>query len=265
MPLPPPKRDSGQTSANTLPTIEVGVDVRVLGALGLTLEAHVHRRVGRVGAVVAHHEHRALRHRADAPAAVAGHRAEAVVLVDLAREGVALLVDGRAVDREPAQVVAADDGVAGHADDPLHEVTARGVEPDLLERLGDRVRRARHVAGAEPAARVLEDHDVAALRPTAAPVGDLLDQDPVVLDQPRLHRLRRDVERLHEERLQHDGQQHRDHQQDQGLLPDRDVRPSGLRAGLDGRCLEPGAGAGVGVLDGHVWSLGRRIRPRGVP
>ena len=90
-------------------------------------------------------------------------------------------------------LVAALDDVALDADHPLHEVPALGVEAVLAITFatGLVVRRSR---SRQPAARVLEHHDVTALRGAAEPVGQLLDQDPSFLDQARLHRLRGDVD-----------------------------------------------------------------------
>jgi hypothetical protein len=58
----------------------------------------------------------------------------------------------------------------------------------------------------QPVTGVLEDDDVAALRRPTEPVRRLLHQDPVVLDQSRLHRSGGNVEGLHEQRLDEDRQ-----------------------------------------------------------
>src|SRR6476469_3260371 len=115
----------------------------------------------------------ALGDRADLPVlgALVDHRAVAGRTAAL-DEGA--LVDGLAVDHQPALVVAALDGVAGDADDALHQVATGGVEPDLGHGLRDGVGRAGRVGRVEPAARVLEDHYVAALGTLVAPEGRLL-------------------------------------------------------------------------------------------
>ena len=74
-----PNRSNGHRSRNTLPTIRSSsTNSRPGHAVGLALGAHVHGRVGGVGAVVAHHEDVPGGHRTRGPVAVAGHRAGAV-------------------------------------------------------------------------------------------------------------------------------------------------------------------------------------------
>ena len=124
---------------------------------------------------------------------------------------------GLAVHHDPALLVAALDGVAGDADHPLHQVAAGRVEADLGQPARQQRHRLRGLQAVEPAARVVEDDDVAALRPAAAPVRRLLHQDPVVDDEPGLHRLRGDVEGLHEERLHDQREDDREGQQEHGL------------------------------------------------
>jgi hypothetical protein len=65
------------------------------------------------------------------------------------------------------------------------------------------------VAGRQPAARVDEHDDVAALQRARARL-QLADQHPVTDEQRGLHRLRRDEERLDEEGLDHDSDGERD-------------------------------------------------------
>ncbi len=144
------------------------------------------------------------------------------------RADVVVLVERLAVDRDPALLVAALDRVALDADDPLHQVAAR---------------RGRARSWPSPWRRVVGPADSAApsqppgsLKTTtsprcglaAEPVGQLLHQDPVVLDQARLHRLRRDVEGLDEERLDHDREHQGDAEQQDRLLPQRQVLLRGL-------------------------------------
>jgi hypothetical protein len=70
----------------------------------------------------------------------------------------------------------------------------------------------------QPAARVVEHDDVPALRPGAEPRGELVDQHAVADPDRLLHGAGRDDERLHEERLQDEGYEHRDTDQ-KGDLP----------------------------------------------
>ena len=101
-------------------------------------------------AVVAHHEDVALGDRAGRPVLVAragGHRAVALGADAL---DVGALVERLPVDHDPALVVAALDGVAGDADDALHQVAAGRVEADLGHDLGEGVRRTGLVGGVEP-------------------------------------------------------------------------------------------------------------------
>ena len=80
----------------------------------------------------------------------------------------------------------------------------------------------------QPAAGVLEHHDLAAVRPVVAPVRHLLHHDPVVDHQARLHRSRGDVERLDEERLDQYGEHDRQRQQHHGLEPERQLATGGF-------------------------------------
>ena len=87
---------------------------------------------------------------------------------------------------------------------------AAGASPTKTRRVADRAEQAAAVddlGALEPAARVAEDDDVAAVDLVRL-VGELVDEHAVVDEQRVLHRPRRDVERLDEERLD----EHRDHQ-----------------------------------------------------
>ena len=99
---------------------------------------------------------------------------------------------------------------------------------------------------------LFSDDHVAAIGAAAAPVGDLLDQDPVVDHEARLHRLRGDVERLEEERLDHEGEHERHRQQQDRLLPERELLALLLRRRLRGR---------LGGLGRHGTGGRRRPRP----
>ena len=215
-----PRWLNGHSSTNTLPTTRSTGTKRV-GLVAARGPAQVVGRVRRVVAVVSHHEDVTLGHRAGGPAAPL-HRAPAAAA---ALAGIALLVQRDAVDRDPSVGVAAVDGVPGDADDPLHQVAARGVQPDLRQDPGDRAGRPGGLLGRQPAARVLEHHHVAPLRGATEPVGHLLHQDPVVAHQPGLHRLRGDVERLEQQRLDEDRQAEGADEQDEGLEPERSSLP----------------------------------------
>ena len=72
----------------------------------------------------------------------------------------------------------------------------------------------------EPAAGVVEDHDLAARGLGAEPGGQLVDQHPVALLQGVLHRVRGDGERLHQEGLDQQREHQRDADQQRQLLPE---------------------------------------------
>ncbi len=126
------------------------------------------------------------------------------------------LVERRAVDRDPPGTVAADHGVAAEPDDALDQVlvVGRRQQPDPRQRVP-------HLPDAhrgfvlldrlpvQPAARVAEDDDVAALRLPAEPGRQLVHEHPVVDPYRLLHRAAGDDEGLHEERLQHQRDQQR--------------------------------------------------------
>src|SRR3954447_18133027 len=152
--------------------------------------------VGRVGAVVAHHEHVVLRdlELGDAPADRLGGRALRQVR----------LLEPLAVDEDV--VVAQGDGLAGQADDPLDQVLDR---PAVLGR------------GGLPR-RLLEHDDVAALDVVEL-VAEAVDDDPVVAvrlaDERGLHRRGGDPERREQERADDQRDQQRT-AEDQDLLDD---------------------------------------------
>ncbi len=146
------------------------------------------------------------------------------------RVEVAGLVQLLAVHGDPPVRVAADDTVAGHADDALDQVlgAARGGEPDELQQPVQRPRVTGGLA-VQPAPGVLEDRHVATLD-----VGDLLHHHAVAHQQGVLHRLRRDDEHLPDE-----GPQQRRHHQgadddDQELTGER-AEPAAGPPGSGGR------------------------------
>ena len=130
------------------------------------------------------------------------------------------LVQAHPVDLHLALGVAAADLVATDPDDPLHQVPAGRVQAERLQGALHDVARLLALRGAEPAAGVVEDHDVAAFD-VAGPVRPLLDQDAVLLDERGLHRHRGHEERLDEEGLDDDRQHQGQPQQDDDLLPQR--------------------------------------------
>jgi hypothetical protein len=114
-----------------------------------------------------------------------------------------------AVDGDPALLVTALDVVAADPDDPLDQVllVVGGQQADegeaFLELLDDdRVVLLGRLLVGQPAARVVEDDDVPALRLGAEPRGELVDQDAVADADRLFHRAGRDHERLDEEGLQ---------------------------------------------------------------
>ncbi len=239
-------------------------------------EAHVDRGVGRVAAVVAHHEDVARRASGPTVQSHCGARRHRPVAVGAAESGrTCFSSSGCPLTSSRPLLVAAVDDVAGDADHPLHQVAAGRVEPDLGQHLGDVVGGAGRLLAAEPAARVLEDHDVPALRGAAEPVRRLLDQDPVVLDQARLHRLRRDVEGLDEQRLDDDRQHQRDAEQQDRLLPDRQVLllagplPAGTDDDRDADSSDRRRTSGRGLrrsrAEANAGGLRDPLRPRGAP
>ena len=116
--------------------------------------------------------------------------------------------------------------------------------------------RVRRDVGRQPAAGVLEHDDVTAAQVERAG-RELADQDAVVLDQRVVHRLARDEERLHQERLdqqrQHDRADEDDHrlaqQRPRAARPARRRRaggwPRGARTGRRRARSRPAAGATV--------------------
>ncbi len=115
------------------------------------------------------------------------------------------LVQRLAVDVDRAGALALH-RVAADRDDPLDQVLLlRGRHQadeaeGLLQSFRDRVGAGGRGA-LQPAARVVEDDDLAARGLGAEPRGQLVDQDPVTALQGVLHRVRRDRERLDQERL----------------------------------------------------------------
>ncbi|OKI77867.1 hypothetical protein AMK11_31135 [Streptomyces sp. CB02414] len=138
-----------------------------------------------------------------------------------------VLVQGDTVDGDASLGVTALDPVPAHADDPLDEVllVVRGQQADegeaFLDLLDDDgVVLLGGLLALEPAARITEDHDVAALRLRAEPGSEFVHQDPVTDPDRLLHGAGRDHERLDEEGLQH--QRYQDgHADEEGYLLDR--------------------------------------------
>ena len=136
------------------------------------------------------------------------------------------LAERTSVDCDPALRVTALDVVPADPDDPLDQVllVVGGQQADegeaFLELLDDHrvVLLLGGLLVGQPAARVVEDDDVPALRLGAEPRGELVDQDTVADPDRLLHGAGRDHERLHEERLQDQGYEHRDTDQ-KGDLP----------------------------------------------
>ncbi len=141
------------------------------------------------------------------PQVVLGHRHRAHRRVTAGRRARVQvgLVQRHAVDLDRAALPALD-GVAADRDHPLDEVllVVGGQQADRAERRTDPLdERVALDPGhrVQPAARVLEDHHLTALRLGAEPRGELVDQDPVVLLQRVLHRTGGDGEGLDEEGL----------------------------------------------------------------
>lgn len=172
--------------------------------------------------VVAHHPQTSLGH-----GDVEGRGGGGVARVQVVRFG-----QRNAVDGDPALRVTALDVVAADPDDPFDQVllVVGGQQADegeaLLELLDDdRVVLLGGLLVGQPAARVVEDDDVPALRLGAEPRGELVDQDAVADPDRLLHGARRDHERLDEEGLQ--DQRYEDGDTDQkGDLPNS--RPPAL-------------------------------------
>ncbi len=174
-------------------------DDLVLGDGAAVVPVLVRAGVRGVGAVVAHHPQPPLRDGDVEPRLRGGVAGVQIVLVQ-----------GIAVDGDPPLGVAALHTVASDADDPLDEVllVVRGQQADegegLLDLLDDDgvLLLHRRLLVLEPAAGVLEDDDVPALRLGAEPGGELVDEDPVADLDRLLHGPRRDHEGLDEEGLQ---------------------------------------------------------------
>lgn len=105
------------------------------------------------------------------------------------------LVQGYAVDRDLARLVAALDGVPADRDHPLDQVllVVRRQQTDEGQRLldlldDDRVVLLRRLLVPQPAAGVLEDHDIPALRLRTEPGRQFVHQDPVVDPDRLFHR-----------------------------------------------------------------------------
>src|SRR5680860_812751 len=117
------------------------------------------------------------------------------------------LVERNAVDHHRALVVTALDMVAPESDDSFHEVSPRGVEADFGQKT---LHSGRLWRDSQPLTGITEHDHIAAFGATG-PVGDLLDDDPVVPDELRNHRARRHEEHLYEERLDERGDSDRQH------------------------------------------------------
>jgi hypothetical protein len=135
--------------------------------------------------------------------------------------------------------VAALDGVTADGDDPLDEVLVvvgrQQADPgqpflDLLDDDGV-VLLGRLLAG-EPVAGIPEDDHVAALRLGAEPRGQLVDEDAVADLDRVLHGARGDHEGLYEERLQDQGYEDGDADQE-GYLLDGGAPPPALDLALE--------------------------------
>src|SRR5690606_6748292 len=87
--------------------------------------------------------------------------------------------------------------------------------------------------GSEPAAGVLEDHDVAAVG-VARSRRELRDEHAVAYEERGAHRAARDEERLDQEGLDEEGQRERGHDDDRGLLERRERSVATVRAGVLG-------------------------------
>ncbi len=209
----------------------------VLGDGALVGGVLVETGVGRVRPVVAHHPQPPLGH-----GDVERSPGRGVAGVEV------VLVQGHAVDGDPALLVAALDPVAADADDPLDEVLlvlgrqqSDEGEPflDLLDPDGVLLLRGGPLV-LEPAAGVLEHDDVPALRLGAEPRGELVDEHPVADLDRLLHGARRDDEGLYEERLEHQGDQY-GHADEEGDLLDRAPPAAPLDLALELAPLGPGA------------------------
>ena len=97
--------------------------------------------------------------------------------------------------------------------------SADGIRPMKLRNFCTDVRLGGGLA-LQPAARVVEDDDLAALGLGAEPRGELVDQHPVAPLQGVLHRVRGDRERLHQEGLDQQREKQRDADQERQLLPE---------------------------------------------
>src|SRR5205823_4888920 len=117
----------------------------------------------------------------------------------------------------------------------------------VLRRLGLLVR--------QPAAGVLEDDDVPALGLGAEPRGELVDQDTVADPDRLLHGAGRDHERLDEERLQDEGYEDRDADQERYLLG-RAAPALSLDLALQLAPLRAGTAAGRGGAGGGAPGAG---------
>ncbi len=189
------------------------------------------------------------------------------------------LVERDAVDLDDV-VGAARDVVAGQADDPLDEVVVGVVRQEadegepVVDGVADRTAVDDDRRG-QPAARVLEDDDVAALE-VERTRDELVDDDPVVDEEGVLHRARRDVERLEQPGLddEGEGERHRDDEDElahgRGESGNRAVGAApGVRRrsrlvdrlgyGMVGRRHRILSGGGTGLLGGsHDDARGRR-------
>ncbi len=138
----------------------------------------------------------------------------------VARVEVRVLLQGRAVDLDRAGALALH-GVTADCDDPLDQVLLLGRRhqadeaEDLLDRVG---LGGGHLV--QPAARVVEDDNLATFRFGAEPGGELVHEHPVAALQGVLHRVGRNGERLHQERLDDQREDQRDPDEDRQLFPE---------------------------------------------
>ena len=204
-----PARPRGHTIATARPVMSSIGHRAVRAGARRVVEA----RVLGVGAVVAHDPHVPGGH-----GDVEVHRAGHVARLEVG------LGDLDAVDRQLAVLRAAHDVVAGQADDPLDEVVLGlgGQQADedqpVVDRPGDAAALDRR-RDLEPAARVLEDDDVAVLEVDRAG-RQLRDDDPVADEEGVLHRPRGDEEGLQQPGLDDEGQ-HQGHDDDHDDLAHR--------------------------------------------
>ena len=214
--------------------------------------------VGGVGPVVAHHPQPALR--APSPR-TPGSRAVLPGWMYGSSSGMPLTVTRPCVSQHLTVSPPT-------ADDPLDQVllVVGGQQADegqalldLLDDDGVLVLRRRLLV-LEPAAGVLEDDDVPALRLGAEPGGELVDQDTVADLDRLLHGARRDHERLDEEGLQ--DQRYEDGDADEeGYLLDRGAPPAPLDLALELAPLRPAPAAGGRWRPaGRRWAAGCRRR-----